>query len=145
VLQSLAVPPVAGRWLSTADQMPDGPKTVMLSYDYWQRRFGGARSAIGRIILVDSRPRQIVGITRPGFRLVNADFDLILPLAFDRSKLILAGFGYHGIGRLKAGVSIAQANADLRRMLPIWMDSWSNGAGNPHYYDNWKITPRSGR
>ncbi len=64
-----------------------------------------------------------------GFRLVNADFDLIAPLAFDRNKQILAGFGFQGIARLKPGVPIAQANADVARMLPIWMDSWSNGPG----------------
>ena len=67
---------------------------------------------------------------------------MIAPLAFDRSKLILAGFGLHGIARLKPGVTIAQANADLTRMLPIWMESWSNGPGSdPHWYDRWQITP----
>ena len=76
----------------------------MLSYGYWQRRFGGDRSVIGRNITVDSRPREIVGVMPQGFRLVNADFDLIVPLAFDRSKLILAGFGFQGIARLKPGV-----------------------------------------
>ncbi len=43
--------------------------------------------------------------------------------------MILAGFGFNGIGRLKPGVTIAQANADLARLLPVWMDSWSNGPG----------------
>ena len=77
-----------------------------------------------------------------GFRLVNADSDLIVPLALDRGQLILAGFGYQGIGRLKPGVTIAQANADIARMIPIWMDSWSNGPGtNPHFYETWRITP----
>ena len=77
-----------------------------------------------------------------GFRFVDADFDLIKPFQFDRGKLILAGFGYHGIARLKPGASIAQANADITRMLPIWMDSFTNGPGtNPHFYETWKITP----
>ena len=114
----------------------------MLSYGYWQRRFGGDRAVIGRNITVDSRSREIVGVMPQGFRFVDADFDLIVPLAFDRGKLILAGFGYHGIARLKPGVTIAEANADMTRMLPIWMDSWSNGPGtNPHIYETWKITP----
>jgi predicted permease len=77
-----------------------------------------------------------------GFRFVDADFDVMMPFAFNRGKLILAGFGYHGIARLKPGVTIAQANADIARMLPIWMDSWSNGPGtNPHIYETWRITP----
>ena len=142
VLQALGVPPAAGRWLSAADQAPGGPQRAMLSYGYWQRRFGGDRSAIGRSITVDSRPREIVGVMPQGFRIVKAEFDLIVPLAFDRGQLILAGFGYQGIGRLKPGATIAQANADMARMLPIWMDSWSNGAGtNPRFYETWRITP----
>ena len=142
VLETLDVPPTVGRWLSQADQVPRGPERVMLSYGYWQRRFGGDRTAVGRKILVDARPREIVGVMPHGFRVLDTDFDLIVPTAFDRGKLILAGFGYHGIARLKTGAAIAQADADITRMLTIWMDSWTNGPGtNPHFYETWKITP----
>ena len=114
----------------------------MLSYGYWQRRFGGDRAVIGRNMMVDSQPREIVGVMPKGFQFVDAEFDLVGPLAFERGKLILAGFGFHGIARLKPGATIADANADITRMLPIWMDSWSNGPGtNPHIYETWKITP----
>ena len=142
VLQTLGVPPVAGRWLSQTDQQSHGMKTVMLSYGYWQRRFGGDGSVIGRSITIDSEPRQIVGVMPRGFRLVNHDFDVLVPLAFDRNNLKLAGFGYQGVARLKPGVSIAQADADITRMVPIWMDTFSNGPGtNPHFYETWRITP----
>src|SRR5271155_4009162 len=142
VLQALDVAPEAGRWFSAADQVPNGPARAMLSYGYWQRRFGGDRSAIGRNIQVDSRPLEIIGVMPQGFRFVDSDFDLIRPFQFDRGKLILAGFGFHGIARLRPGATIAQANADLTRVLPIWMDSFSNGPGsNPHIYETWKITP----
>lgn len=77
-----------------------------------------------------------------GFRLVDQDFDLLIPMALDRHHQILAGFGGNGIARLKDGVSIPQANADLARLIPLWMDSWTNGPGsNPHYYEVWRITP----
>jgi predicted permease len=142
VLQTLANAPEVGRWLLRTDQTPSGPERVMLSHGYWQRRFGGDRTAVGRNVLIDSRPREIVGVMPQGFRFVDTDFDVIVPLAFDRGKVILAGFGFHGIARLKPGVAIAEANADLTRMLPVWMDSWSNGPGsNPHIYETWKITP----
>jgi predicted permease len=142
VLQTLNVPPAVGRWLLQTDQVPRGPQRVMLSYGYWQRRFGGTRTVIGRKVMLDSQPREIVGVMPEGFQLVDADFDLIIPAAFDRSGLILAGFGYHGIGRRKPEATIADTNADIARMLPIWMDSWSNGSGtNPHIYETWKITP----
>ncbi|MGA3238107.1 MAG: ABC transporter permease [Bryobacteraceae bacterium] len=150
-LQALAVPPAVGRWLSAADQIPGPPQPgsfsgrstkVLLSYGYWQRRFGGERSAVGRNIIVDSFPREIVGVMPQGFRIVNADFDLIAPLAFIRNKLPMAGFGFQGVARLKPGVAISQANADLARLLPVWMDSWSNGPGtDSHFYENWRITP----
>ncbi len=142
VLQALDVPPAVGRWLSEADQVPRGPQRVMISYGYWQRRFGGDQSIVGRNITVDARPREVVGVTHKGFRLVDTDFDVMVPLVFDRRNLILAGFGFEGIARLKPGFTIAEANADLTRMLPIWMDSWTNGPGtNPHFYETWKITP----
>jgi len=142
VLQALGVSPVVGRWLTLADQIPRGRQTVMLSYGYWQRRFGGDRTVLGRNLMVDSQPREIVGVMPHGFRSVDADFDVIVPLAFERNKLILAGFGYHGIARLKPGVKITEANRDVTRMLPIWMDSWSNGPGShPHIYETWRITP----
>ena len=151
VLQTLAVPPILGRWLTAQDQISRGStsfgfsglsNTVMLSYGYWQRRFGGDRSVIGRYISVDSRPREIVGVMPQGFQFVKTDCDLIAPLAFERSKLIMAGFAFQGIARLKPGATIAQGNADLARLLPVWMDSWSNGPGtNPHIYETWKITP----
>src|SRR5580658_666599 len=142
VLQTLDVPPAVGRWFAQADQDPHGGKTIMLSYGYWLRRFGGDRSVIGRVIQVDAQSREIVGIMPRGFRLVDRDFDLLVPLALDRANLTLAGFGYFGIARLKPGVQLAQADADIARLIAVWMDSFSNGPGtNPHYYETWRITP----
>jgi predicted permease len=142
VLQTFSIPPAVGRWLTQADQVPRGPERVMLSYGYWQRRFGGNPAVVGRNLTMDSQPREIVGVMPERFQFVNADFDVIVPLAFDRGKVILAGFGYHGIGRIKPGRTITEVNADVARMLPIWMDSWSNGPGtNPRIYETWKITP----
>ncbi len=142
VLQTLAVRPILGRWFSQIDQEPNGPRRAMLSYGYWQRRFGGDPSVIGRDIMVDSQSREIVGVMPKGFQFVDADFDLAAPLAFSRVNLPLAGFGFHGIARLKPVATIEEANADLTRLLPIWMDSWSNGPGqNSHIYEQWRITP----
>jgi predicted permease len=143
VLQTLGVPPLLGRWLLPVEQNPRGPKAVMVSYGYWQRRFGGDPSVIGRSIEVDSQPRQIVGVMPQGFRMVNADFDLLVPLGFDRNQQPLAGFAFQGVARLKPRVPLAQANADVARMLPIWLDSWSNGPGidSHSFFKNWRMTP----
>ena len=142
ILETLDVPAVAGQWLTAADQDPHGARRVMLSYGYWQRRFGGDPNVVGRTIIVDSQSRVIAGVMPRGFKMVNNDFDLLAPLAFDPVKQLLAGFGYHGIGRLRPGVTIAQADADVARLLNVWMDTWTNGPGaDPHFYLTWKITP----
>jgi predicted permease len=97
---------------------------------------------VGRNIRVDSQPREIAGVMPRGFKVVDYDFDLLVPLALDPVKQPLAGFGYRGIARLQPGVSIAEANSDVARLLSVWMDSWSNpGGGDPHWYLKWKITP----
>jgi putative ABC transport system permease protein len=140
-LQALGVPPAVGRWLSTAEQQP-GSRAVMLGYGYWQRRLGGDRSAVGRTIAIDSHPREIVGVMPEGFGLLDADPALIVPLAFDRSRVVLSGFGFQGVARLKSGVTIAQASADVARMVPLWMRSWPSVAGvNPLDYEEWRIAP----
>ena len=142
VLETLGVRPEAGQWFSSADQDPRGSKSVILSYGYWQRRFGGDRGVIGRTIQVDGVTREIVGVMPRGFRMIDQDFDLLLPMALDRATLRMYPFGFDGIGRLKPGVTLAQADTDLARLVPLWMDTWSNGPGtNPHSYEKWRITP----
>jgi predicted permease len=142
VLETLNVPALHGQWLTTADQDPRGLGRVMLGYGYWQRRFGGDPAVVGRTISVNSQPRVIAGVMPRGFKIVNYDFDLLVPMRLDPVKEPLAGFAYRGIARLRPGVSIPQANADVARLLNVWMDSWTNPlGGDPHWYLNWKITP----
>jgi predicted permease len=141
-LQALGVQPVLGRWLAAGDQAPGAAQVVMLGYGYWQRRFGGDRSVIGRGITVESRPREIIGVMPARFGIVNTEPDLIVPIAFDRSRTILPGFGFQGIARLKPGVTIAEASADVVRMVPIWMTSWPAAPTvNPRVYESWRIAP----
>ena len=85
---------------------------------------------------------EVVGVMPAGFRVLDTDADLILPLRFDRSKLMLPGFGFQGIARLKPGVTIQEADADIGRMVPIWMNSWPAAKGvNPRVYEAFRITP----
>jgi predicted permease len=142
VLETLKVPALHGQWLTAADQDSHGLGRVMLSYGYWQRRFGGDPGVVGRAINVNSQTRVIAGVMPRGFKIVNYDFDLLVPMALDPAHEILAGFAYRGIARLRPGVDISQANADVARLLNVWMDSWTNGPGDdPHWYLRWKIAP----
>jgi predicted permease len=152
VLQALAVPPVAGRWLSAVDHLgatrppPSAFKavtTIMIGYGLWQRRFGGDPSAVGRTLTTDGgRPMRVVGVMPRGFKIGDAEADVIWPAGFDRERLTLAGFNYQGIARLKPGVTVAQANADVERMIPIWLRSWSDGPGTTsRIYETWRLAP----
>ena len=148
LLQALAVAPELGRPLTAEDQVPGSNESVLLTYGYWQRRFGGDRTVIGKKILVDARPHEIVGVMPAGFRIADTQADLILPLRFDRSRTALAGFFLLAIARLKPGVSIDQANADIARLIPVWMRSWPSIAGGNTYdplaekvYRSWRIGP----
>ena len=118
-LPALGVRPVIGRWFSDRDDSPGTPETVMLSYDYWQRKFGGAPSAIGRGIQIDGRTCEIIGVMPAGFRVLDQKADLIRPFRFDRAKTTLGNYSFNGIARLQPGVTVPQANADVARMLPI--------------------------
>jgi len=129
LMQAFAVQPEIGRPFTASDQAPGASGTVLLTHGYWQRRFGGDQAVIGRKILVDSVPRQVVGVMPAGFRIADLPADLILPMQLDRRQAILAGFYLNAIARLKPGVSINQANADIGRLLPIWVRSWPDSPG----------------
>ncbi|MGB6132323.1 MAG: ABC transporter permease [Acidobacteriaceae bacterium] len=142
VLETLDVPPMLGRWFNQSDQDPRGAKTAILSYSDWRQQFGGDPHVIGRVIDLDAQPRQIVGVMPRGFRVADQQFDLLLPFALDPIHQKLAPFCCNGIARLRPGVTLAQADADIARLIPVWMDSWTNGPHtDPHYYRRWQITP----
>lgn len=142
-LQALGVQPAVGRWFSQADDTPGTPETVILTFGYWQRRFGGNSSVVGRTLNVDSKPRTIIGVMPQNFRFLNSRADLIVPERFDRSKVFLGNFSYQGIARLKPGVTIEEANADVARMLPIWLRSWPPPPGfSRALFENARFAPK---
>jgi predicted permease len=68
--------------------------------------------------------------------------DIVLPARFDRRRLTLPGFGFRGLARLKPGVTLTEGNADVARMVPIWMSSWPAASGvSPRVYESWRIAP----
>ena len=118
-LGALAVQPILGRWFTLTDENHGSPQTVMLTYGYWQRKFGGDASAIGRRIVADGEAREIVGVMPRTFRFLDENPELIFPFQFERAKVFLGNFSYQSIARLKPGVTLAQANADVARMIPM--------------------------
>ncbi len=130
VLSALGVPAMFGRTFSPSDDSPGAPPTAILTYGYWQRRFSADPSAVGKTIIVDGMARQIIGVLPRNFRFLDAqDLALILPLQLDRNKTLLGNFSYFGIARLKAGITLTQANADVARMLPITLEAFPTPPG----------------
>ncbi|MCZ2147408.1 MAG: ABC transporter permease [Bryobacterales bacterium] len=128
-LPALGVPPVKGRWFSEKEDMPGTAGTVMLSYGYWQRRFGGDAGAIGKRLMVDGEAREVIGIMPQSFRFMNSRAALIFPFQLDRNKAFVGNFSYQCLARLKPGVTIARANADVARMLPMMLRKFKPAPG----------------
>jgi predicted permease len=142
-LPILGVTPALGRLFTRQDDSPGAPQTVLLSYGYWQRKFGGAASVIGRSITVDGKPRTIIGILPRGFHFLDEpDPALILPYQWDRSKIHLGDFDERALARLKPGVTIAQANADMARLLAVVIRSFPAPEGfSPDMFVKARISP----
>jgi predicted permease len=119
VLSLLRVKPFLGRTFSAEDDTPGSADTVVLAFGYWQRRFGGDSSVIGRTLDVNGRPAEIIGVLPAEFRFLRSDPAVLVPLRLDRSEVFIGNFAYQGIARLKKGAGIEEANADLARMIPL--------------------------
>jgi putative ABC transport system permease protein len=127
VLPALGVQPYLGRWFSSADDVPGAQKAVILSYKYWQRRFGGTKSVRGQLVLIDFVPYQVVGVMPRSFEFLNVHPDVFLAQSVASGAPGSADADYSGVARLKRDVSPAQASQDLARVLSIW------GAGNAQW------------
>jgi putative ABC transport system permease protein len=119
LLPMLGVRPIFGRSFVERDDADGSPEVVMLGYGYWQRRFGGDPGAVGRRIMVDGTAREIIGVLPKDFWFMDMAHDLVVPLQFDRAKVHLAGYNFRAVGRLRPGVTLAQVDADVKRMIGI--------------------------
>jgi len=132
VLPVLGVKPAVGRFFTRRDDSPGAPQTVVLSYGYWRKKFGGSDSVIGRPIMVDGKAREIIGVLPRDFHFLDReDAAIYLPMQFDRGKTKLGNFSYVGVARLKPGVTLAQVKADMTRLIPIAMRSFPAPDGFP--------------
>ncbi|HTY84741.1 MAG TPA: ABC transporter permease [Silvibacterium sp.] len=124
-LPILGVVPALGRLFTRQDDSPGAPATVLLSYGYWQKKFGGDRSVIGRSITLDGKTRQIIGVLPRDFHFLDwQDAAIIAPFQWDRSKVKLGNFSQRALARMKPGVTIEQASADMERLLPVVLRSF---------------------
>jgi predicted permease len=118
-LSILQVQPLLGRLFAKTDDAPGSPDRTVLTYGYWQRRFGGGRDIVGQTVTIDGKPYEVIGVLPSSFRFLDRKPAVLLPLRLDRAGTSLGNFSYFAVARLKAGVTIAQANDDVTRMLPL--------------------------
>jgi len=109
--RALGVFPARGRGFTTAEDQPDGGRVAILSDGLWQRRFGGDSELVGKTVLLNDKSVTVVGIMPPQFRFSDG-VDLFVPMQarptanYDPNAEV--------VGRLKQGVSMAQAQAELK-------------------------------
>ena len=142
-LPLLGVKPAFGRLFTRRDDTAEAPDTVLLSYAYWQRKFGGSPSAIGRSLTIDGKPREVIGVLPQGFHFLDRKDDaLILPMKWDRNKTKLGNFSYEALARLKPGVTMQQASTDMARLLPVSVRSFPAPDGfSPALFEKANLQP----
>ncbi|HUK19188.1 MAG TPA: ABC transporter permease [Bryobacteraceae bacterium] len=111
----MGVPPLLGRVSTAADAEPGAEPVAVLGYKFWQRQFGGDPSVLGRKLELNGKVRTVVGVMPPRFMWRGAD--VYLPLVFRRGETPEGVQAVHTLGRLKPGVTMAQAEADVEPVL----------------------------
>jgi len=104
-----------GRTFLSEEAEPGRNRVALLSYGFWERRFGGDPGILGKQAVVDGNSLTIVGVMPRGFRLLDTPSELWMPYTLDAKELSQRGFRtLRVIGRLKAGVSVDQASGEMR-------------------------------
>ena len=113
VFTALGVQPLIGR-MFIADDERDGNDAVLLAHHAWQELFGADPHIVGERITLNDQPRTVIGVMGPGFRLPRGSDDIWIPMVFNTFEQQARGsHRLLAIGRLKPGVTLAQAQADM--------------------------------
>jgi predicted permease len=132
MFKSLGVGAYRGRVFNDREDLPNSDPVALVSYELWQRAFGGDASLVGKPIDLDGRKTTVVGIMPPGFDIHDSKAEIWLPMGLDPANRQNRGSHFlYLVGRLKPGVSIRQANAELNTLLAQWGEVTPN-AHVPH-------------
>src|SRR5262245_44610583 len=119
VLPTLDVQAAIGRRFTPDDDSPKTPERGTLVHGYWARTSGSGPSVIGRTLTIDGRPHEIIGVLPASFRFLDTNPQLLLPMRINRAEVFVGNFSYQGVARLRPGVTIAEANKDIARLIPL--------------------------
>jgi predicted permease len=133
---TLGIHPALGSFFTRQEEVSGRDLVAVLSYGYWQQRFGQSPDAIGQSIRIDGISRRIIGVMPAGVRFPYADTQFVFPVAFKGGDPVdpWRDFDVNAFGRLKDGVTPAQAQEELHRLharlLPLfpWRmpDNWAS-------------------
>ncbi len=117
-LALLGVRPALGRDFTPEEGRHGAPKVALISHHFWQRRFHGERSVIGKELLLNDEKYTVVGVLPAGFQFLNPEASFWVPAAW-RPQMLAYRRGHYltVIARLKTGVTLAQAQADLGAIM----------------------------
>ncbi|MEO6877047.1 MAG: ABC transporter permease, partial [Gemmatimonadaceae bacterium] len=124
LLPMLGVAPLFGRYFAAGEDRFDAPRAIILSEGLWRKRFGADRSIVGKRVLVDGVPSEVVGVMPLRFQFPSATTEAWIPTPFDPAHTEPGSFNYHAVARLRDGVTPAAAAADLDRVLPRMLDEY---------------------
>ena len=124
ILPLLGVRPLIGRYFSDADDRPGSRNTVVLTHGFWQRHFGADPGILGRNITLDGQPWNVIGVMPAQFRFLDRKADIFMPIRLDRNRTTAGSFFLASIARMKPGVTLEQAAADIDRLIPIAKESF---------------------
>jgi predicted permease len=116
VFPLLGVQPAIGRFFLPEDDRPGANATVVLTWGLWKRRYGANPAILGKTVLLDARPFTVIGVLPAWFQYPDAKVQLWTPIYHEKPSSFMQMFTAHDfdvIGRLKPGISNAQANAEL--------------------------------
>ena len=127
---TLGVAPLRGRGFSAEEDLPNGPNVCLLSHELWQTRFGGRESIVGETIQLNGLSWQVVGILPPHLSNPFAQVQVFAPRVFEVTGLtavqVQNGAGYsQPIARLKPGVSLEQATAELAALSKTYGEQFA--------------------
>jgi len=116
-LPTLGVRPAVGRNFTEEEDRPGGAAVAILSDALWRRRYGADPAMVGKTIQVDGTTREVIGIMPADFRFPEAETELWVTMGIDRAHLATGNFNRNAIGRLRPGVTIRAAEAEMQPIL----------------------------
>jgi putative ABC transport system permease protein len=131
-LRVLRARPLLGRIFAADEDQPGREPVIVLTSELWRRRFGSDPGIVGRTIQLNEAPVTVIGVLPPGF-LPRAQDEFVVPYVFDPAwRDLRSGHFLQVMGRVKSGVPLAQARAELaaiygrsQALFPAWKKGWS--------------------